>query len=68
MDGLDDCSILQPIHFIRSKLGGMHDSINIHNVIYHGFACTSSQDMSHMTKKHLAWHDLRQTQVSGGAR
>jgi hypothetical protein len=68
MTGLDDCSILQPRHLVGSRLGGMHDSIIIQNLSSHGFACTSSQAMSHVTKEHLARHDLRQTQVSRGTR
>jgi hypothetical protein len=44
---------------VGSKMGGMHDSISIQNHILHGFTCTSSQAMSHVTKEHLAWHDLR---------
>jgi hypothetical protein len=31
-----------------------------------GFACMSSQAMSCVTKEDLAWHDLRETQVSRG--
>jgi hypothetical protein len=37
----------------------MHDLINVQNLISHGFACTSSQAMSHATKEHLALRDLR---------
>jgi hypothetical protein len=61
MAGLDDCNILQPRHLDESRLGGMRDLINIQNINLHGFACTSSQAMSCVTKEHLAWHDLRQT-------
>jgi hypothetical protein len=32
MAGLDDCNILQPGHLVESRLGGMHDSINIQNL------------------------------------
>jgi hypothetical protein len=63
MDGLDDCSILQPGHLVGSRLGGTHDSINVQNLRSHGFACTSSQAMSCATKEHLVWHDMRQTWV-----
>jgi hypothetical protein len=68
MAGLDDCSILQPGHLVGNRLGGTHNSINVHNLRSHGFACTSSQAMSHATKEHLAWRDLRETRVSGGTR
>jgi hypothetical protein len=39
----------------------MHDSISVQNLKSHNFTCTSSQAMSHVTKEHLAWRDLRQT-------
>jgi hypothetical protein len=68
MARLDDCSILQPKHLVRNRLGGMQDLISIQNLRSHGFACTSSQAMSHATKEHLAWRDLRETQVSSGTR
>jgi hypothetical protein len=61
MAGLDDCSILQPEHLVEIRLGGTHDSINIHNLRSHSFACMSSQAMSHATKEHLAWRNLRET-------
>jgi hypothetical protein len=66
MAGLDDCIILQPKHLVRSRLVGMHDSINVQNLRSHSFACRSSQTMSRATKEHLAWHDLRQTWVTRG--
>jgi hypothetical protein len=68
MTGLDDRSILQPGHLVESRLRGMHDSISVQNLSSHSFASTSSQVMSHVTKEHLARHDLRQTRVSGGTR
>jgi hypothetical protein len=68
MAELDDCRILQPGHLVGKRLGGAHGSINIQNLRPHGFACTSSQSMSRATKEHLAWRDLRETQVSGGTR
>jgi hypothetical protein len=68
MAGLVDCSILQPGHLVRNILGGMHDSISVQNLRSHGFTCMSNQAMSHATKEHLAWHDLRQTRVSRGTR
>jgi hypothetical protein len=54
MAGLDDSSILQLRHLVRSRLGGTHDLINIQNLSSHGFACMSSQAMSRVTKEHLA--------------
>jgi hypothetical protein len=66
MARIDDCSILQTGHLVKNRLGGMHDSISVQNLISHNFACTSSQANSHATKEHLAWHDMRQTRVSGG--
>jgi hypothetical protein len=36
--------------------------------VSYNFACTSSQAMSHVTKEHLAWRDLRETRVSEGTR
>jgi hypothetical protein len=66
MAGLDDCNILQPGHLVRSKLGVTHDSINIQKLSPYGFACTSSQAISRVTKEQLAWHNLRQTRVFGG--
>jgi hypothetical protein len=68
MAGLDDCSILQPGHLVRNRLGGTHDWISVQNLSSHGFACTSSHAKSHAMKEHLAQHDLRQTRVSGGTR
>jgi hypothetical protein len=68
MTGLDDCSILQPGHLVRNKLGGTHDSISVQNLRSHSFACESSQAMSCATKEHLAWRDLKQTRVSEGTR
>jgi hypothetical protein len=59
MAGLDDCSILQPGHLVENRLGGMHDSISIQNLRSHNFTCSSSQAMSHATKEHLVWRDLR---------
>jgi hypothetical protein len=32
MAGLDDYSILQPEHLVKSRLGGTHDSINVQNL------------------------------------
>jgi hypothetical protein len=32
MAGLDDCSILQPGHFVRSRLGGTYDLISAQNL------------------------------------
>jgi hypothetical protein len=68
MARLNDYNILQPRHIVGSRLGGMHDLINVQNLSSHDFACTSSQAKSHMTKENLAQHDLRQTRVSGGTR
>jgi hypothetical protein len=66
MAGLDDYSILQPEQLVGSRLGGTHDSINVQNLSLVGFTCMSSQDKSHATKEHLARHDPRKIQVSGG--
>jgi hypothetical protein len=55
--------ILQHGHLVGSRLGGTHDLISVRNLSSHGFACTSSQAMSHATQEHLAWHDLRQTSI-----
>jgi hypothetical protein len=60
MARLDDCTILQLGHLVKSRLRGVHDLISIQNLSSQGFACTSSQAMSHVTKEHLAWCDLRQ--------
>jgi hypothetical protein len=68
MAGLEDYSILQPWHLVRNKLGGMYDSISVQNLWSHSFACRSSQAMCHVTKEHLACHDLRKIRVSGGTR
>jgi hypothetical protein len=57
--GLDDCSILQPKHLVGNRLGGTHDLISAQSLRSHSFACGSSQAMSHATKEHLAWRDLR---------
>jgi hypothetical protein len=54
MAGLDDCNILQPEHLVENRLGGLHDSISVQNLISHSFACMSSQAMCHVTKEHLA--------------
>jgi hypothetical protein len=59
MVGLDDCSILQPRHLVRNRLGGTHDSINVQNLRSHSFACRRIQAMCRTTKEHLAYRDLR---------
>jgi hypothetical protein len=66
MAKLDDCNILLPGHLVRNRPGGVHDLISVQNLRSHGFACMSSQAMCHVTKEHLAWHDLRESQVSSG--
>jgi hypothetical protein len=58
MAGLDYYSILQPKHLVKIRLGGTHDLISVQDLSSHGFACTSSQVMSHATKEHLDWRDL----------
>jgi hypothetical protein len=68
MARLDDYNILQPRHWVRNKLGGTHDLISVQNLRSHSFACGSSQAIDRTTKEHLAWHNLRQTRVSGGTR
>jgi hypothetical protein len=68
MARLDDYNILQPEHLVENRLGWAHDLISVQNLISHGFACTSSQAMSRVTKEHLAWHDLGETRVYGGTR
>jgi hypothetical protein len=68
MARLDVYNILQPEHLVRNRLGGTHDLISIQNLRSHSFACRSSQVMCHAIKEHLAYHGLRQTQVSGGTR
>jgi hypothetical protein len=65
-DGLDDCSILQPRHLVRNRLGGTLDSFSIQTLILHSFTCGSSQTMRRTTKEHLARRDIRKTQVFGG--
>jgi hypothetical protein len=52
MAGLDDCNILHSGHIVRNRLGGMHDSISIQNLISHIFACSSSLAMSRVTKEY----------------
>jgi hypothetical protein len=32
--GLDDCSILQVEHLVKSRLGGTHDSISVQNLSF----------------------------------
>jgi hypothetical protein len=59
MAELDDCSILQPEHLVRNRLGGTYDSINVHNLKSHCFACRDSQAMCRVSKEHLAYHNLR---------
>jgi hypothetical protein len=54
MAGLDDYIILLHGHLVKNRLGGTHDLISIQNLISRNCACTSSQAMSHTTKKHLA--------------
>jgi hypothetical protein len=68
MAGLDDCTILQSRHLVRNRLGETHDLISVQNLRSHSFACGSSQAMSHATKEHLAWRDLRKIWVFGGTR
>jgi hypothetical protein len=64
MAGLDDCNILQFKYFVRSRLGGMHDSINIQNLSISRFRMFKCQAMCRSTDRHLAWLDVRETQVS----
>jgi hypothetical protein len=68
MAGQDDCSILQPGHLVRNRLGGMHDLISVQNLRSRSFACKSSEAMGRTTKQHLACHDLRKILVSGVTR
>jgi hypothetical protein len=68
MARLDDSSILQPEHLVWNRLRGTHDSISIQTLRSHSYACGSSHAMYHVTKEHLAWHDLRKTQASRGTR
>jgi hypothetical protein len=68
MAGLDDCSILQPRHLVKNRLGGTHDLISVQNLRSHSFACRSSQAMCRATKEHLACYDLRKIWAHGGTR
>jgi hypothetical protein len=59
-----DCSISLPGHLVGNKLGWMHDLSSVQNLRSKSFTCESSQVMSHTTKWHFAWRDLRQLRLS----
>jgi hypothetical protein len=61
MVGLDDYSILQPGHLVWSRLGGMHDSFSVQNLIIARLHMFKTQAMCRVTDKHLARLDLRET-------
>jgi hypothetical protein len=48
MTELDDCSILQPRHLVRSRLGGMHDSFNVWNINISWIRIFKSHAMCHV--------------------
>jgi hypothetical protein len=54
MIGLDDCSILQPEHLVRSRLGETHDSFSVQNLNISWLLMFNYQAMCHVTDRHLA--------------
>jgi hypothetical protein len=55
---LDDCSILQPRHLVRSRLGGMHDSFSVWNLSISWlcmFECRSCAVWPMDTRPSLIW-------------
>jgi hypothetical protein len=64
INGLDDCSILQLEHLVRSRLGGVHNSFNIWNLSISWLRMFKCQAMCYATDEHLARLDLRETRVS----
>jgi hypothetical protein len=61
---LDDCNILQPGHLVRSRLGGVHDSFSVQNLIISRLRMFKCQVMCHATGRHLARLDLIETSIS----
>jgi hypothetical protein len=61
---LDDCNILQPGHLVRSRLGGVHDSFSVQNLIISRLRMFKCQVMCHATGRHLAQLDLIETSIS----
>jgi hypothetical protein len=51
---LDDCSILQCEHLVRSNMSRAHDSFNVQNLSISHLCMLKSQVMCHMTNEHLA--------------
>jgi hypothetical protein len=68
MARLDDYNILQPEQLVENRLGGTHDSINVHNLRLHSFACGSSHVMCRAIKEHLTCGNLRKIRVSRATR
>jgi hypothetical protein len=64
MAGLDDCNILQLEHLVWSRLGETQDSFNIWNLSILWLCMFKCQAMCHVTDRHLAQLDLRETRVS----
>jgi hypothetical protein len=64
MARLDNCSILQPGHLVRSRLVGTHDSFIIQNLSISQLCMFKCQVMGRATDRHLARFDLRETWVS----
>jgi hypothetical protein len=63
MARLDDYSILQLGHLVRSRLGGTYGSFSIWNLSISRLRMFKSQAMCHVTNEHLAQLDLRETRV-----
>jgi hypothetical protein len=77
MGSIDDCSILQPKHLVRSKLGWTHDSFSIWNLSIPWLRMFKCQTMCRATDRQLAQLNLRETRAykrtryhwnSGGSR
>jgi hypothetical protein len=52
MTGLDDCSILQPRHLVKSRLGGTHDLFSIQNLNISWLCKFKCQVMCRVTNEH----------------
>jgi hypothetical protein len=59
--GLDDYIILEPEHLVGSRLGGMHDSSSIQNLIISRLRMFKCQTMCRATDRYFAQIDLRET-------
>jgi hypothetical protein len=61
---LDDCSILQLEHLVRSRLSRAHDLFSVRNLIIWRLCMLKCPAMCHAIDEQLDRFNLRETQVS----